>query len=277
MVPFVRSRYLLFTASIAALLVVGFSTPTLAEDQASDDLQAIVNAGHLRVAITQFDLPSFHSKGTDGKVGGPEADLAKQIARALNVQVDFVDTATSFDAVVGTVADGRADIGISKLSKTYYRLTRVRFSDPYISLRHSLLYNRATLAENAQGGAPIDALRRFSGRIGVIRGSAYVDFANRNFPAARVLELDDWSEAVSALKENKIDAVYRDEFEIRSLSRKDPTLNVRFGIAIIADQFAHLSIAICSNCSRLQEFVNFHLTETRGAFSLKSLLNNSDR
>ena len=276
MVPFVRSRYLLFTASIAALLVVGFSTPTLADDPASHDLQAIVNAGHLRVAITQFDLPSFHSKGTDGKVGGPEADLAKQIARALNVQVDFVDTATSFDAVVGAVADGRADIGISKLSKTYYRLKAVRFSDPYISLRHSLLYNRAILAENAQGGAPVDALRRFSGRIGVIRGSAYVDFANRNFPTARVVELDDWSEVVSALKENRIDAVYRDEFEIRHLSRKDPTLNVRFGIAIIADQFAHLSIAICSNCSRLQEFVNFYLSETRGAFSLKSLLNNSD-
>jgi len=53
---------------------------------------------------------------------------------------------------------GRADIGISKLSQTYYRLVRVRFSDPYITLRHALLYNRAV-----RGGAGQAAAREVFG------------------------------------------------------------------------------------------------------------------
>jgi hypothetical protein len=38
------------------------------------------------------------------------------------------------------------------------------------------------------------------------------------------------------------------------------------------DQNALLSIAICDTCSKLQEFVNYHIGMTRGAFTLKGLL-----
>ena len=48
--------------------------------------------------------------------------------------------------MVDDVAQGRADIGISKLSQTYYRLIRVRFSEPYITLSHALLFERAAVS-----------------------------------------------------------------------------------------------------------------------------------
>ena len=210
-------------------------------------------------------------------MGGPEANLARQIARALKVEINFVDDPKSFDAVVGAVAADQADVGISKLSKTYYRLVQVRFSDPYITLRHALLYNRTELAGQSDGRPPGQVLRLFRGRIGVIAGSAYVDFARRNFANAEVVELRDWSEVISSLQEGRVDAAYRDEFEIKSVLQKNPALNVRFGAGIIVDQFARLSVAICSSCTRLQEFINFHLQETRGTFTLKGLLNNSGR
>ena len=65
---------------------------------------------------------------------------------ALGVRIEFLDGAPSFDAVVDDVAQGRADIGISKLSQTYYRLIRVRFSEPYITLSHALLFERAAVS-----------------------------------------------------------------------------------------------------------------------------------
>jgi polar amino acid transport system substrate-binding protein len=239
----------------------------------SRDLRSIVEVKVLRVAVTRFDLPSFHVRGPGGTLLGPEIEMARQIAGALGVANEFVDTAESFDAVVALVAAGRADIGISKLSQTYSRLKSVRFSDPYVTLRHALLFNRVAIARAAAGRPPAVVLRTFKGRLGVIGGSAYVDFARRNFPAATVLEARNWSEAIETLLKGQVDAIYRDEFEIRRVLKNKPALNVQLGSAVIVDQSALLSIAICDTCSKLQEFINYHIATNRGAFTLKGLLN----
>ena len=152
-----------------------------AQSTPSRDLKTIVDGGVLRVAVTRFNLPAFHWR-SEGSLAGPEIELGRQIARALGVGVEFIDEAPSFDAVVDAVAQGQADIGISKLSQTYYRLMRVRFSEPYITLRHALLFERAAIATASGDRPPEESLRQFRGRIGAIRGSAYVDFGRRNFP-----------------------------------------------------------------------------------------------
>jgi polar amino acid transport system substrate-binding protein len=239
----------------------------------SRDLQSIVDAKVLRVAVTRFDLPSFHVRGPDGALIGPEIEMAQQIGRALAVGVEFVDQAESFDSVVDFVAAGRADIGVSKLSQTYNRLKRVRFSEPYVTLRHALLFNRVAIARAAGGRAPAVVLQKFNGRLGVIAGSAYVDFARRNFPDATVVEAKSWDTAIESLLGGQVDALYRDEFEIRRVLKNKPALNVQLGSAVIVDQNALLSIAICDTCAKLQQFINYHIAMTSGAFTLTELLN----
>ena len=76
------------------------------------DLASIRASGTLRVAITHFNLPAFHWREKP-HFAGPEIDVARQIASSLGVEIIFVDDAASFDAVVDTVAAGRADIGNS--------------------------------------------------------------------------------------------------------------------------------------------------------------------
>jgi polar amino acid transport system substrate-binding protein len=178
----------------------------------------------------------------------------------------------SFDAVIDLVATDRADIGVSKLSQTCRRLHRVRFSEPYITLRHALLFNRSVIAQDSDRRPPAAVLQRFSGRLGLIGGSAYVDFAKTNFPAASVIEASTWDDAIADLLAGKVDAIYRDEFEIRRIVKNNPALNVRFGSAAIIDQDALLSIAICDTCSKLQELINYHLERTRKTLTLKELL-----
>jgi len=263
----------LFSA-VAFALSVAPPAPAAAEPR---DLQAIVEDAVLRVAITRFDLPAFHVRAPDGTPTGPEIDMARQIGRALGVKVEFVDSADSFDAVVDFVAKGRADIGVSKLSQTYDRLKRVRFSDPYVTLRHALLFNRAAIARAAAGRPPAAVLQKYQGRLGVIAGSAYVEFARRNFPDAAVVEERGWEAAVDHLLAGGVDALYRDEFEIRRVLKNRPALNVKLGSAVITDQTALLSIAICDSCSKLQEFLNYHVGRSRGAFTLQSLLDSEGR
>lgn len=268
---FLRS---LFAAISAPLWILLWIVPAAAQSRPglSRDLQSIVDAKVLRVAITHFDLPSFHVRRTNGSLLGPEIEMAQQIARALGIRVEFVDSPESFDAVVDYVADGRADIGISKLSQTYNRLKRVRFSDPYVTLRHALLFNRMAVAREAAGRPPAAVLQKYDGRLGVIAGSAYVDFAHRNFPSANVVEARNWEVAIESLLNGQVGAVYRDEFEIRRVLKNKPALNVQFGSAVIVDQSALLSIAICDTCSKLQEFINYHVGMTRGDFTLERLL-----
>jgi polar amino acid transport system substrate-binding protein len=244
----------------------------LSQNTAARDLQSIIDAKVLRVAVTRFDLPSFHAHRSDGTLVGAEIEMAQQIGRALGVSVKFIEDADSFDAVVDLVVAERADIGISKLSQTYRRLHRVRFSEPYVTLRHALLFNRAAIAREANGRPPAAVLQRYHGRIGVIAGSAYVDFAKTNFPEAIVAEARTWDDAVASLLTGQVDAVYRDEFEIRRIVKNSPALNVQFGTAAIIDQNALLSIAICDTCSKLQELINYHLGRTKNNITLKALL-----
>ena len=239
---------------------------------AARDLQSIIDAKILRVALTRFDLPAFHALRADGTLAGVEIDMAQQIGRALGIDVTFTDDANSFDAVVDLVASGRADIGISKLSQTYRRLRRVRFSEPYITLRHALLFNRSVSAQDAERRPPAAVLQGLHGRVGVIGGSAYVDFAKLNFPAATVVEARTWEDAIASLLEGRVDAIYRDEFEIRRIVKNNPALNVKFGTAAIVDQNALLSIAICDSCAKLQELINYHIARTKGSLTIKALL-----
>ena len=268
---------ILFGAVALAVCIGLSSLPAVAQSPSRPelprDLQSIVDAKALRVAVTRFDLPSFHVRGPDGALLGPEIEMAQQIGRALGVKVDFVDNAESFDSVVDFVAAGRADIGVSKLSQTYNRLKHVRFSEPYVTLRHALLFNRVGIAREAGGRPPAAVLQKYKGRLGVIAGSAYVDFAHRNFPDATVVEAPNWDAAIESLLSGRVDAVYRDEFEIRRVLKNKPALNVRFGSAVIVDQNALLSIAICDTCTKLQEFINYHIGMTRGEFTLNGLLN----
>jgi ABC-type amino acid transport substrate-binding protein len=268
---------ILFGAVAFAVCIGLSSLPAVAQSPSRPelprDLQSIVDAKALRVAVTRFDLPSFHVRGPDGALLGPEIEMAQQIGRALGVKVNFVDNAESFDSVVDFVAAGRADIGVSKLSQTYNRLKHVRFSEPYVTLRHALLFNRVGIAREAGGRPPAAVLQKYKGRLGVIAGSAYVDFAHRNFPDATVVEAPNWDAAIESLLSGRVDAVYRDEFEIRRVLKNKPALNVRFGSAVIVDQNALLSIAICDTCTKLQEFINYHIGMTRGEFTLNGLLN----
>ena len=242
-----------------------------AQTVAARDLRTLVESGVLRVAMTKFNLPAFHWRA-DGPLAGPEIDLAMQIGRALAVRVEFIDTASSFNGVVDTIAAGDADIGISKLSQTYTRLQRVRFSQPYVTLQHALLFDRAAISALSEGRSPEEVLRKFKARIGVIRGSSYFDFARKNFPEARIVEAANWGEAIEGLLAHRVDAIYRDEFEIRRVLKTRPALNVHFGAAVITDQKDFLSIAICDTCIKLQEFVNYHLNQTAGTFTMQRLL-----
>jgi polar amino acid transport system substrate-binding protein len=267
------SLYAVFSALLAAVLSTA-SVVCFAADAVNTppDLTSIKATGTLRIAITHFNIPPFHVRRPDGTFVGKDIEFAHQLGDALKVNIVFVDSPPTFDAVIETVAKGGADIGLSKLSQTYDRVAHVRFSEPYVTLRHALLYNRAVISRVANGAPPEEALRDFTGNIGVIGASAYVDFATANYPKAKIVPFPTWDATIDALKSGKVDVVYRDEFEVRSVLIHDPAIHIEFGGAILSDRRSFLAMAICDTCVKLQEFINYFIAQHPRAYPLDELL-----
>lgn len=243
------------------------------------DLKDIIAQRQLRVAFANFDIPGFRRRLPSGAFEGPEVDLAKDLAKAINVELVLVEGGPTFNALAQTVADFRADIGINRMSASFDRAPYVRFSQPYVRLRHAMLYNRAAVARLANGGNPEDAFRVFTGRVGAIGASSYIEFARDNFPSAKIVEVKSWDDGIQALRDGTIDGLYRDEFEVRRVLERNPDMGVPFGSAIFSDKLDLKVVYVCNSCTNLQQLVNLYIETNRDALaramSVDALLRNA--
>lgn len=236
------------------------------------DIARIKQRGELVVAMLATDTPPFfYERG--GELVGLEVDLAKSIAQALKVELRFVRDAKSFNEVVELVAQRRADLGISKLSRTLARAQMVHFSQPYLTLNHALLLNRVAFARLAADKQFEEAIRQYSGSLGVIARSSFADFAKRDFPKAQATEYPSWSDVVNAVKKGDVVAAYRDEFEIKRLLKADPTAALTLRTVTLKDVEDTLGIAVGVGDPTLLAFVNQVLSQQRDKLDIQKVLN----
>jgi polar amino acid transport system substrate-binding protein len=129
------------------------TVPAAAPDLRAPDIKAILDRGELIVAMTAADQPPFYYVGSDGQLAGLDVTLARDIAARLGVKASFNRSPKSFNEVVELVAQGGADVAISKLSRTLVRAQMVRFTKPYVTFRHAMLFNRLRLAQHTSDGS----------------------------------------------------------------------------------------------------------------------------
>lgn len=239
------------------------------------DMRRIVERGELIVAIPKFDSPPFFF-ARDGRVQGIDARLAEELARQLQVKVRFHREAGSFNEVVSVVARGEADVGISKLSLTLTRAKLIRFSDPYVNLRHALAVHRARIAEIARHRDLTSVIRNFPGSIGVMANTSYVDYARQNFPAAKIVEFSDWEHLTQALKNGEIDSAYRDEFEIKRMMRLDPRNALTLRTVTLTDTRDSLAMAVRHDAGQLLAVINIFLARRPSTLSVDEILNQAE-
>lgn len=235
------------------------------------DIARIVDRGELIVAMLGVDSPPFFFE-RDGELSGLEVDIAHEIAQELKVKVRFDRSAKSFNEVIDIVGSQQADLGISKLSRTLARAQVVRFSDPYLTLKHALVLNRVAFARMA-GDKPVpDVVRSFNGTIGVIAKSSFADFAVRNFPLAKVRTYPGWSEVIKAVSRGDVMSAYRDEFEIKRILKNDPTFALTLRTVTLKDVEDTLGIAVGVADPTLLAFVNQFLAQRKDKLDIQKVL-----
>lgn len=235
------------------------------------DLAAIKSSGTLIVAVPNLRTPPFFFDDK-GELKGLDIDLAKSIAQSLGVKLVFNRDAENFNGAVQMVATGRADMAAAKISRTLERAQTVLFTEPYIVLPHALLVNRLRFAEIAHGKEVPEVLQHFTGTVGVIAKSAYVDYARANFPKAKIVEFDDWNQAVDAVSSGKITVAYRDAFEIKRMFKTRPNLALNVRSVIIEDITDTIGIAVGPESFHLHAYLNLFLEQKGIKYSSDKIL-----
>lgn len=248
------------------------STPALVQPSAMPpDIQGILGRGKLTVAVLGQDNAPFFMQ-TNEQLSGLDIQLARALADQLGVSLDITRSAQTFDQVVDTVYGQKADLAISKISRTLKRAQRVRFSQPYLRMRQGLLVNRLQMAEQTQGRSIVETIRDLRGQVGVIKGSSYVGFLKQKFPQATIVEYPTWEDVVEAVVQGNILAAYRDELEVKKVVRNRPDAALKLQTIALTDTQDSLAVVLPWSSAHLLAFVDQYLDTLTAQHTVDTVL-----
>ena len=252
------------------LLFILISTAIQANEP--PDIARIKQRGELVVAMYYEDVPPFYMHDTNNQLVGIDVDIANDIAEKLGVKLRLNRNSKTYDEIVQTVANQQADIGISALSDTLERAKIVGFTAPYWSLKQALLINRLKLStyKNHPDFKKIELLLNQKGiRIGVIKGSSYIDFAKKLFPNAEIISYDSLDEGIEDTKKSNTLAFLYDEVEIKNWNKLHPEESLFLRTDFINQGVDTLAIAVHWQDTHLLAWLELYITKSKDNFFKK--------
>lgn len=106
------------------------SLPASAQQQETSRLQTIVESGTLRVCQYPLYYSISYRNPSSGEIEGIDADLSKELAKELGVELDIVES--SFGTFIADLQANKCDIGMFGVGATLQRAQAVEFSKPYL-------------------------------------------------------------------------------------------------------------------------------------------------
>jgi Na+/H+-dicarboxylate symporter len=153
-------------------------------DPSSGRIEAITARGTLRVAYMPDRLP-FAYRNSGGVAVGYDIDMAQKLAEGLGVKLELVRL--EWAAIVTGLREGKLDMAVGGIAITPTRAREVVFSRTYFD--HSVGF---VLPDHMRDNfAQLETIRRIPDlEILVPRDRHYLDFAEDNFPHAKLIPID---------------------------------------------------------------------------------------
>ncbi|WP_115787512.1 ABC transporter substrate-binding protein [Arthrobacter silvisoli] len=241
----------LLAAGALALTACGGGAPAPAAS--SSGSVSLINAGKLTVCSDIPYEPFEYQK--DGKIVGFDIDIANELAKDLNAELNVVDS--SFEAIeTGTALTG-CDVSISSISITDTRKNVMDFSDPYLNDDLTLV------ASDASGITNIDSAK--GKKVGVQQATTGAAYAKDKGLDAQ--QFEDTGLLVQALKAGTIDAALGNQ-SVLGYAIKDDTKFKRVENYATGEK---LGISIKKGNTAMAEKVNATLKRLTDDGTLKKL------
>ncbi len=181
---------------LLCLSLIGVSA--CADVAASGPLERIHQQGKLRIAMDP-SFPPFEEE-INGQIQGIDVDLARELGRRLNVEVQFV--LQPYDKLYQVLDNQQADLIISALYPEGSTLASYAFSPPYFNAGQLILVRADSTiqAKRDLSGARIAVLNASEGLLEVTRWQYMLN------PAPEIVTYATDQEAIAALEQGAVDA-----------------------------------------------------------------------
>jgi len=177
-------------------------------------IEDIQKRGVLRIGQDAGYMPLY---GTDerGKRIGFEVDLAKKMAEILGVKLEFV--IVNWDGIIPALISGKFDMIFSGMTITPERALKVDFSDPYLTIGQTILYNTKSFSNPPT----YEELKNIKGlKIAVQLGTTGDIAARRLFSNKKILAFDTMDEAAFQVATGKADIMVVDSIYAMYMAEK---------------------------------------------------------
>ncbi len=245
------------------IALVAFLTLALASAAlAGPVMDRILKKGELVVG-TAADYPPFNFKAADGTIMGLDIDLAKILAKAINVKLKI--EVIPFPQLLESLDAGKVDLVISGVSMTPVRNTKAYFAGPYFITGQGALMK----GDMMQKVRDLTDFNHPEYTVAVPKGTTSEITAKQILPKAKILATADMDAALKALMAGKAQALIADfPFCVLSSFRHRAD-----NLAALPKPFTFepLGVAVPANDPLLQNMVDNYLGTLQGGGGLEEL------
>jgi len=162
-------------------------------------------ADALKVAM-ECTYPPFNFKDDSGELKGFEVDLANELSKRINIDLEFV--CQEWDGLLPGLLAGKFDMIISTMSITPERQKKVDFSISYrASTGRFVARKGAGINPYNEDGTPNpDALKGL--KTACLRATTHHNYLNKMFPGVKVVLYEGTSDMWLDLKARRIDLIF---------------------------------------------------------------------
>lgn len=216
-------------ASLSLVYLASFVLAAAAQEStpAAKDLAP---SGKLRVAIN-FGNPVLAQRGPNGDPRGVSAELARELAKRLNLPIEFV-VFEEAGKVAEAASQDKWDIAFLAIDPT--RAATIDFTPPYVLIEGTYL-TRANAPLQKVEDVDTDGIR-----IAVAENSAYDLYLTRNLKNAKLIRAINSAAAISDFEQGKVDVLAGVRQPLDSYARTHPDTRVMDG------RFMSIQQAMCS-------------------------------
>jgi len=200
------------------LLLLLLALPAVLAAAGTDRLQAIRDAGALRVGTTGDYKPFSYRDPPSGWLLGADIAMARDLATTIGVRLELVPT--SWSALLDDARANRFDVAMSGISVTRERAAVASFSRPYLVDGKAPI----TRCENGARFRTIRQINQKGVRVIVNPGGTNERFARRYFDRASLLVHTDNLTIFDELVAGRADVMVTDATEARLQQRLRPEL-----------------------------------------------------
>ena len=265
-----KNRIIRYISVVAVLLLMCFLTGCNPKENKQENdtpvsvVDEIVKRGTIKVGTTGDYQPMSYLDPQTGKYEGFDDELAKDLAKSLGVEIEYVPT--SWPTLMEDTLSGKFDLAICGVTVTDARKEEALMSDGYLINGKTILCRK----EDADKYTCLDDVNKPEVRVMVNPGGLNEKFARENLPDVTLIIHDVNQEIPSLIAQGEADIMITEVAEAGYYVRKDG----RLAAPLYLEPFTagQIGILMPKGSEELLDYVNQFLKDEKESGRINELM-----